>query len=100
MREQRLVDANKLEYCMEYLRPELEECRNSVQRCVEVFAQSVGNQPTIDPKSLPIVQELRMELESVKAERDAVINELKRMVKEYEHKSVINVREDVRGSGS
>lgn len=75
MEEIRLIDANKLEYCIEYLRPELEEHRNSVQRCIEVFTQSVGNQPTIDPETLPTVLELRDKLEQVTAERDKTIKD-------------------------
>lgn len=42
-----------------------QDCRNAV-------ADLLDRQPTIDPESLPIVQELREQLAKVTAERDAV----------------------------
>lgn len=36
----------------------------------------IENQPTIDPETLPIVQELRAELSKVTVERDAAIADL------------------------
>ena len=41
-----------------------------------VTAYAIENAPTIDPESLPIVQQLRAELERVKAERDAVVRDM------------------------
>lgn len=40
--------------------------------------------PTIDPESLPVVQQLRAELEKVKAERDAAVKDLKECAIEIE----------------
>ena len=37
-------------------------------------------QPTIDPETLPIVQELRKKLEQVTAERDAAVNDVQCLV--------------------
>ena len=41
-----------------------------------VTAYAIENAPTIDPETLPIVQQLRAELERVTAERDALLKEL------------------------
>lgn len=37
---------------------------------VNALVDAISNQPTIDPETLPIVQELRAELEKAKKERD------------------------------
>lgn len=95
MAEQRLISAEKLKYEIEYTRPYLEEANGSVQSCIDTFTQTVDEQPTIDPETLPIVNELRAEnkkltealgdsfaidlmnkLDKVEKERDAAIEEL------------------------
>lgn len=41
-----------------------------------VLVKDVNNAPTIDPETLPIVQELRAEIERIKKERDKAIEDL------------------------
>ena len=45
--------------------------------CILRVRSMIHSAKTIDPESLPIVQELRAELERVKAERDAAVSDLK-----------------------
>lgn len=40
----------------------------------------IENQPTIDPESLPIVRQLREELERVTKERDAAVSEIESII--------------------
>ena len=40
----------------------------------------VDAQPTIDPETMPIVRQLREELARVKAERDAAVSDLHKLV--------------------
>lgn len=42
-----------------------------------VTAYTIESAPTIDPETLPIVQDLREQLDKVTAERDAAIEDLK-----------------------
>lgn len=44
---------------------------------VNALVDAISNQPTIDPETLPIVQELRAELEKANKERDAAVNDLR-----------------------
>lgn len=74
MSEQRLIDANK-----EVIRA-YEDIPEPYSDVLISFLR--GCEP-IDPESLPIVQQLRAELERVKAERDAVTKSRAKLV-EYE----------------
>lgn len=74
MAEQRLIDSNADVYpyvttwtcnCSEY----------GVQNVMAV--DDISTLPEIDPETLPIVQQLRAELERVTAERDAAVSDLK-----------------------
>ena len=71
MAEQRLIDANKILYHQAWESGSMEPANEGVALMSEVQAM-----PTIDPEALPIVRQLREELERVTAERDAVIKEL------------------------
>lgn len=71
MAEQRLIDANKILYHQAWESGSMEPVNEGVALMSEVQAM-----PTIDPEALPIVRQLREELERVTAERDAVIKEL------------------------
>ena len=52
-------------------------CANAVKTCIdEFFPYVVADCPTIDPETLPVVQQLRAELAKVKAEKDALLKEL------------------------
>lgn len=42
-----------------------------------MLVKDINNTPTVDPETLPIVQELRKQLDRVTAERDAAIANLK-----------------------
>ncbi len=68
MAEQRLIDANK-----EVIRA-YEDIPEPYSDVLISFLR--GCEP-IDPETLPIVQQLRAELERVKAERDAAVSDLK-----------------------
>ena len=62
MAEQRLIDANAFKDCW---KPGV--IGDTMQRVID-------EQPTIDPETLPIVQQLRAELKQVTAERDAAMS--------------------------
>lgn len=68
MAEQRLIDANK-EVIRAY--------EDIPEPYSDVLISFLRGCETIDPESLPIVQQLRAELERVKAERDAAVSDLK-----------------------
>lgn len=70
MAEQRLIDANALQKEFEWLESVVCSCRKDD---VADSLQRVKNAQTIDPETLPIVQNLRKELARVTAERDAAI---------------------------
>lgn len=70
MSEQRLIDANALLDKQESLYMK----RNVLFHGITAFA--VENAPTIDPETLPIVQELKGKLEQMTAERDAAVKQL------------------------
>lgn len=63
--EQRLIDANKLKGDLN----KLPMMSNWGESFVPVL---IDDQPTINPETMPIVQELREKLEQVTAERDAL----------------------------
>lgn len=57
-------------------------CANAVKTCIdEFFPYVVADCPTIDPETLPVVQQLRAELAKVKAEKD----EYKELFFSYKH---------------
>lgn len=61
----RLIDANKL------------NCLLGIAEKDIYVKYWIDRMPTIDPETLPIVQELRKELARVTAERDALIRDMK-----------------------
>ena len=65
MAEQRLIDANAL--CEDWL----ENGENEYVYDTNSFLASIDDATTIDPETLPIVRQLREELEQAKSERDA-----------------------------
>lgn len=70
MAEQRLIDANALREDW------LENGENEYVYDTNSFLSSIDEHPTIDPETLPIVQQLRAELERVTVERDAAIKDI------------------------
>lgn len=44
---------------------------------VNALVDVIDDQPSIDPETLPIVQQLRVDLEKMKAERDAAVANLR-----------------------
>lgn len=90
--EQRLIDANKIEFHgLNY------------RVCSDLSAMDViDNQSTIDPETLPIVRQLREKLKCVTAERDAAIKDrdelLKRAEKEeYQKNKAISTINNILG---
>ena len=79
MAEQRLIDANKILYHQVWESGSMEPANEGVALMSEVQAM-----PTIDPEALPIVRQLREELERVTAERDAAIKELDEVTSEVD----------------
>ena len=77
--EQRLIDANKILYHQAWDSGSMEPANEGVALMSEVQAM-----PTIDPEALPIVRQLREELERVTAERDAAIKELDEVTSEVD----------------
>lgn len=74
----RLIDAYNLN---KLIKEYMKDYKNSVTRLTACRAilSMLGDKnqtPTIDPETLPIVQELREQLKKVTEERDKVINEL------------------------
>ena len=65
MAEQRLIDANALREDW------LENGENEYVYDTNSFLESLDDAPTIDPETIPIVRQLRAELDRVTAERDA-----------------------------
>lgn len=74
MSEQRLIDANALLDKQESLYMKGNVLFHGITAC------AIENAPTIDPESLPIVQELRAELARVTAERDAAVADMQALM--------------------
>lgn len=66
MNERRLIDANALREDW------LENGENEYVYDTNSFLCSLDDAPTVDPETLPIVQQLRAELARVTAERDKI----------------------------
>ena len=74
MAEMRLIDSN--DAVCSYV--ETWTCNSSDYGTQKVMAvDDISTLPEIDPETLPIVQELRAELEKAKKERDAAVNDLR-----------------------
>lgn len=74
MSEQRLIDANDLG--VGKANPDVFERKDYAYGWNSALQAVTNAAPTIDPETLPIVQELRAELERVIVERDAAVNRL------------------------
>ena len=79
----RLIDANKVEIGFEelcqsqYFKSDV-DARHGAETLMDLCVRSNSHKPnTIGPETLPIVQELREQLDRVTAERDAAIADLK-----------------------
>lgn len=76
--EVRLIDANAL----------LDKCENLYMRGHILFhgvtAYRIENAPTIDPEILPVVHELRDQLERVTRERDAAMERAEKAEKQLD----------------
>lgn len=71
-KKMRLIDADRINFYKATVARGMHSFDNV--EIVEKF--QIDRMPTIDPETLPIVRQLREELERVTAERDAVIKEL------------------------
>lgn len=89
--EPKLIDADKLRSEMEnyslqvetYKRDgEIDRMTKLVQAVQDHAAKCVSDTPIIDPETLPIVRQLREQLERVTAEREAAIRAVTRLIKE------------------
>lgn len=79
----RLIDANKVEIGFDelcqspYFKSDV-NAKHGAETLMDLCVRSDSHKPnTIDPETLPIVQELRKQLTKVTAERDAAIKYLK-----------------------
>ena len=79
----RLIDANKVEIGFDelcqspYFKNDV-NAKHGAETLMDLCVRSDSHNPnTIDPETLPIVQELRKELERVTAERDSLIWDMK-----------------------
>ena len=72
MAEQRLIDANAL--CDE-LKNKLKQLNSGdlSSQVLPFFIEAISDWPTIDPETLPLVQELREELKPVKKKQEGCI---------------------------
>ena len=68
----RLIDADRINF----YKATVARGAHSFDNVEIVERFQINRMPTIDPESLPIVRQLREELERVTAERDAAIKEL------------------------
>lgn len=85
MSEQRLIDANK-EVIRAY--------EDIPEPYSDALIRFLRDCETVDPETLPIVQQLRAELERVKAERDAAIADLKTICDcDYCKNDCVNIEE-------
>ena len=73
--EQRLIDANNLG--MGKANPGIFVCKEYAHGWNNALQAVVEAAPTIDPETIPIVRQLRAELDRVTAERDAALRELR-----------------------
>lgn len=83
VKKMRLIDANKVEIGFDelcqspYFKSDV-NAKHGAETLMDLCVRSDSHKPnTIDPETLPIVQELRKELERVTRERDAAIRDLK-----------------------
>ena len=83
VKKMRLIDANKVEIGFDelcqspYFKSDV-NAKHGAETLMDLCVRSDSHKPnTIDPEALPIVQELRKELERVTRERDAAIRDLK-----------------------
>lgn len=86
MREQRLIDANNVEIgfaelCQSpYFKSDV-NAKHGAETLMDLCIRSDSHKPnTIDPETLPIVQELRKELELVTRERDEAVSEIESII--------------------
>lgn len=81
MAEQRLIDATSLKILFEHeYRHNKQFKQSSAYKAWQGAIQLLYDQPTIDLETLPIVRQLREELENVTAERDAAVSDLHKLV--------------------
>ena len=82
----RLIDANKVEIGFDelcqspYFKNDV-NAKHGAETLMDLCVRSDSHKPnTIDPETLPIVQELRKELERVTRERDAAITDMEALM--------------------
>lgn len=71
--KQRLIDANELLAIEKLLDTDIIQQSKEASWIFSQMLYDIQASPEIDPESLPIVKDLKAELEKVKEERDAAI---------------------------
>ena len=74
--KQRLIDANELLAIEKLLDTDIIQQSKEASWIFSQMLYDIQASPEIDPESLPIIKDLKAELEKVKEERDAAIKEL------------------------
>lgn len=76
MAEQRLIDGNELLEIESLLNTDIIQKSKEASWLMSQVLHDIAAMPTIDPETMPIVQQLRAELKQVKAEREAALVDL------------------------
>lgn len=76
MAEIRLIDGNELRGIESLLNTDIIQSSKEASWLMSQVLHDIDAMPSIDPETLPIVRELRAELERVTVERDAALNQL------------------------
>lgn len=74
--KQRLIDANKIPNCKYKVAARAGD-KESLCEFRVAHWKDIEEMPTVDPETLPIVQELREQLKRVAQERDAAVEQLR-----------------------
>ena len=76
MAKQRLIDGNELYGTESLLNTDIIRNSKEASWLMSQVLYDIQSTPTIDPETLPIVRQLREELERVTEERDAAISDI------------------------
>lgn len=74
MEKQRVIDGNELLEIESLLNTDIIQKSKEASWLMSQVLHDIAAMPTIDPETMPIVQQLRAELKQVKAERDAAMS--------------------------
>lgn len=74
MAKQRVIDGNELLEIESLLNTDIIQKSKEASWLMSQVLHDIAAMPTIDPETMPIVQQLRAELKQVKTERDAAMS--------------------------